>query len=55
MDGRGQKYGATRPAMKKIKLFVSTPHERSEDIVFGGEEEEEWELGDGKEPCARSA
>ena len=41
--------------MKKIKLFVATPHERSEDIVFGGEEEEERELGDSEEPCAGSA
>jgi hypothetical protein len=38
--------------MKEIKLFVATSQERSEDIVFGGEKEEEWELGDSKEPCA---
>jgi hypothetical protein len=55
MDSRGEKYGATGPTMKKIELFVATPHEHGQDIVFGGEEEEEWKLGDGKEPCAGSA
>jgi hypothetical protein len=47
MDSRGEKYSATGPTMQEIELFVAAPHERCEDIVFGGEEEEERKLGDG--------
>ena len=49
MNGSCEKYSTSRPSVKEIELFVSTPHEHGERIVLRREEEEQRKLRNGKE------